>query len=380
VTETNPDGEVSIQANGMDVSGWTDISISAGLDMIPSVFSFGMTEKSPQSDKAQKLKPGASCTVKIGGDLVLTGYVNRVERAVTSRSRTIRVEGRSRCQDLVDNSALVPNFTINESSIGKVAAALIAPFSGPITLKLPDGDGANRPYAVSITPGETVWEVISQMASYEGKLVHDDATGDLVICDVGKVEAGSGFKEGVNLQEWSATESDDMLHSQYIPSYSTPSVLSQNAGTPNQTGSAVIDPLVARYRPVLVLSDQFLESIALAQLLAAWEATRRRGRSQAVRVLADSWRDVARKLWTHNVLAPVDVPSVGVQNVKWIIASWNFVRNERRGTVAEITLMPPEAFSVMPTALNSTPTAMIADAVRRNAIGQATTLCRRRQM
>ena len=353
MTQARPDGEVVIKAGGKAVAGWTEVSISGGLDMMPSVFDLALTERYPAATSDTVLIPGDACTIEIGGDLVLTGWINRYDSQVTPGQHAVRVSGRSRCQDLVDCSALPKNLQLSGVSVGQVARDLVAPFAGPIAVQLPDGDGFGRAYVVGVNWGETPWEIISEIASYEGLLVHDDARGDLVICKVGTTKTASGFAEGVNVQSFGLTSADDMLYSLYIPALMAQDSLAMVGPGGNRAGAPVVDPLVARYRPLVIVSDQMVQGQFLAQQRAVWEATRRRGRAKVAKVLADSWRDYAGTLWTHNVLAAVDLPTVHVTGVEWIIASWNFVRDGMRGTVCELTLMAPEAFAVQPSALNA---------------------------
>ena len=373
MSEGRPDGEVVIKAGGRAVGGWTEVAISGGLDMAPSVFELAMTERTKGKVVDVVLNKGDACTIEIGGNLVMTGWINRYSSRVNAGEHTVRVSGRSRCQDLVDCSAIPKNLSINNATVGAVARDLVAPFAG-ITVQTPDGDGSGKPYQVGVSWGETPWEIISEIASYEGLLVHDDARGDLVICKVGTAKMASGFKEGVNLQAFSLDDADDMLFSLYIPAMMAQDSLQLIGPGGNKAGDPVPDPLVTRYRPLVVVSDQMVQGQFLAQQRAVWEATRRRGRSKSVSVTADSWRDVAGKLWTHNVLAPVDVPTVHVSGVSWIIASWNFIRDGRRGTVCDLTLMAPEAFAVQPSALGAQnyqiAQASAADQAARTALGE----------
>ena len=136
----------------------------------------------------------------------------------------------------------------------------------------------------------------------------------------------------------------------------------------NDAGAPVPDPLVTRYRPLIVVSEQMVGDQFLAQKRAVWEATRRRGRSRSVQVKCDSWRDGAGRLWTHNVLAPVHVPSCGLENLTWLVTEWELVR-DASGTHANVTLMPPEAFAVEPSALNGV-NYMIAEAEMSARLGQ----------
>ena len=55
--------------------------------------------------------------------------------------------------------------------------------------------------------------------------------------------------------------------------------------------------------------------------------------------IIDSWRDSAGTLWALNAFAPLDLPArkLGAAvNQSWIIGNVDFVRNDERGTVADL--------------------------------------------
>jgi prophage tail gpP-like protein len=85
--------------------------------------------------------------------------------------------------------------------------------------------------------------------------------------------------------------------------------------------------------------------------MAQWELARRLGRSQAAQVTCDSWRDTKKNLWTPNRLATINAPAADIQNANWIIGTVTF-RKDMSGTHADLTLMPPDAFSPSPNPLN----------------------------
>ena len=105
-----------------------------------------------------------------------------------------------------------------------------------------------------------------------------------------------------------------------------------------------------RRRPLAIISEQNYDGVSLAKLRAQWEMARRRGRSQAVRVECDGWRDSAGRLWEPNWLVPVDLPALKATGQDMIIGDATYIRDER-GTRAELLLMPPDAFTVEPSPL-----------------------------
>lgn len=100
------DGEVTITAAGKVVSGWQDIRITRGVERMPSDFVFTVTERYPGTPDVV-LQPLDPCAVRIGGDTVVTGYVDRYGASIGPGEHTIRITGRGKCQDLVDCSAVI---------------------------------------------------------------------------------------------------------------------------------------------------------------------------------------------------------------------------------------------------------------------------------
>lgn len=114
-----------------------------------------------------------------------------------------------------------------------------------------------------------------------------------------------------------------------------------------------VDPMVTRYRPLLISAEMGDAGYQVAQQRAQWEVNRRFGRSQSVQVITDSWRDQGGKLWTPNTLAPISFPTLKVKTSNKLLIAETVFRLGNDGTHAEITLMPAEAFSPQPIVLNA---------------------------
>jgi prophage tail gpP-like protein len=115
------------------------------------------------------------------------------------------------------------------------------------------------------------------------------------------------------------------------------------------TKATANDPDVAkmRYRNRIIIVESTMNTPELAQQAIDWEMNRRYGRSKALQVTVDNWRDSAGKLWEPNTLIPVNIPKMGIKDVLLLLSEVTFLKDER-GTVAQMVLMPPEAFAVQP--------------------------------
>lgn len=356
------DGEVTITAGGNVVSGWQGIRITRGVERMPSDFVFTVTERYPGQPDAV-LQPLDPCVVRIGGDTVVTGYVDRYGASISPGEHTIRITGRGKCQDLVDCSAVIKAMQLTAGSMLVVAQALAAPFgitvSSNHTIGLGGPDGTVPQFSVNL--GETPFELIDRVARWAGVLAYEDTAGNLVLNDAGTLRHASGFVQGVNIEAASVTFSADERFSVYSAHIMSAQQFSQIDGTDGNTVGTVADPSVGvatptpgkRFRPRVIISEQFQLGEPIALKRAIWEMNRRNGRARAVTVTCDRWRDSAGKLWEPNYLVPLHIPALKIENQEWLIGEVTY-RRGADGTHADLTLMPPGAYSVEPEVLAPT--------------------------
>lgn len=351
------DGELSISVGGQNITGWTSVRVTRGCERVPADFDIATTEGTPLYTSGVIFEPGMPCQISIGGDLVLTGYLDRYEPSVSASQHVVRLQGRSKSEDLVDCSAGVEadgtttrGMTLPVSDLVELANQLASPFKvpvrsitgGPVPMTSWTGTG---PIAINLILTETPYEVIERVARYVTVLVYDDPDGSLLIAAVGAGTMASGFTQGVNVQTAAVAFTMDQRYSIYLPT-----LMSIDSAKNVPPGSSSLfspsrDLGVPRFRPLIVVSEQPSFGPEWAIKRANWEMMRRWGRSQALQVTCDSWRDSGGNLWTPNFFAPIDIPICRVQpSEPWIIGEVTYSRDLATGTTAHLTLMPKEAF------------------------------------
>ncbi len=352
------DNTVWLLANGLKITGWTALRIDRGIERIPSAFDITLTDRSPLDQTAVQVQAGQSCQISIGSTTVISGWIDRVAFSYSPGSHSVRIMGRSKIEDLVDCSVTPDILTggqIFTSSLLDLAKRLATPFGisvaaaagAPVALSTAGGD----PLKINAVLTETPWEVIDRVARYLGVLIYDLPDGSLMIANVGASSMASGFAQGVNVQAAGAVYSMDERYSIYLPCLMSTNFYGQQ-GAGGMQFDPVYDKGVTRFRPLIIVSEQFQYGKPQAEARAQWEAARRFGRSQAVHLTCDNWRDSAGVLWTPNALAPLDLPTLKLTPSKpWVIGSVSFVKDRDRGTVADITMMPQEAFQPEPVIL-----------------------------
>lgn len=337
--------DLSLISGGLTISGWNSFRVSRGIERCPSDFEFTMTERFPGELKTAVVRPGDAVQVKLGNDLVITGYVDRFAPSYAPSQHSIQVSGRGKCADLVDCAAEWPNNQMSGVSALAIAQKLCRPYKG-LSASAIGRVGEVIPQ-FNIMWGETAFEIIERVCRYQALLAYDGPDGNLILSGVGTQKAASGFKEGVNVQSASIVYSADQRYSEYIVRRLNTDNLA-DTGLGGDILRTFTDPGITRHRRRYIIvesGDTAGSDVALRR--GAWEASRRAGRSFQLRLTTDSWRDSNGALWTPNTLVPLELPGLHIASAEWLISEVSFKRDES-GTTAELVIMPPEAFNIEP--------------------------------
>jgi prophage tail gpP-like protein len=364
----DPANEIAIVVGGNRIVGWENVSITRSIEQFPSSFVLTAADQFPYDPTRATIfrsGPGKKCQIYIGADLVLTGYVDQYSTNVGTGHHDVTITGRGLCEDLSDCSADLLNTpelrgaTILASNALDLAQKLCKPFG--ITARSAVADLGKPLPAITVALGETGYEIIERVARYTGYLVYEDEFGNLVLDRVGTQKMASGFTMPGNIEGASSTLAFNQRFSTYVVVWNSVAQYGEINPLANQRASIDDAKFIARfphrYRPRIIVSEQVGPSPAGANVMdywadkrAKWELARRIGRSQAISLTCDSWRDSAGQLWKPNYLAPISAVALKILNVEWIIGTVTF-RKDASGTHADLVLMPPDAFDPEPAPL-----------------------------
>jgi len=354
----DPD-EVYLNVNDQQLGGWEEIEITLHAEGFPNSFTVSLSSVDPIDGRTIVPRAGDKCSVQIGNDLVITGYVDRDSETGTDSSHTITLQGRGMTQDLVDCSAEWESGQIIQGNALQIAEKLALPYGIAVEL----GKGAKPgPDAIGwmLNYGETGADIIQKFARNAGLLAYEDSRGHLILATVGKTKAASGVVYGTNVQAWSAENSMDGRYSEIVCCAESLNALSDLPGS--DFYDKAVDPNVPRHRLLYVVVENVAaDPRVFTSTKAKWDAARRAGRSAVVHAMVDSWRDKNGKLWAPNTIVPVNLP--GNRGGKELVLSEvSFRRSSEGGTTADMLLMPRAAFVPEPIVINPVSTADIKPA------------------
>jgi prophage tail gpP-like protein len=361
---TTDSDDVSIQVGSDRFQGWQTVSISKSCESMPNTWSVTASTEFLQGPALAGTRPGQSCLIYIGSDLVITGWIDRRSIPIDAHNHQVTISGRGITRNLVDCSADLVNDPslrggmINGANTLGVAQRLCKAYG--ITARSAVADLGVPIPSFQVPLGETPYQIIESVARYAGYLVYEDATGALVLDRVGTQSHASGFTLPGNIEAINAERSVDQRFSDYLVVWFGVDQLADLGSLANRRAN-VSDPTLGDYRLRIIVSEQIAPSPDAAQQSinndlvanqrANWEFARRLGRSQAASITCDSWRDSNGRLWTPNWLAPIEAPKADITGTNWIIGSVTY-RKDMSGTHADLVLMPPDAFNPEPNPLN----------------------------
>ncbi|KIU47535.1 baseplate protein [Pseudomonas putida] len=340
---------VTLSVNGLDYRGWKKVSISAGIERQSRDFKLDVTWRWPGQADEIPIRQGDHCVVKIGDDLALTGYIFGTPVSYDSKQVTRSIQGRSLTADLVDCSAINKPGQWKGQTVHQIVQDLAWPYGVRVFSQVAD---TSKLAEHAIEPGETVFESIDRLLTLSRLLSTDDTRGRLVIIRPGSAgRAVDRLELGQNILTGDAALDFSGVFSDY-------KVTGQRSGTDDAFGAkasevqaAVTDPRAARKR-VLVIHESGQMTPDLAAARANWERGNRMGKALTLNYKVQGWRQSNGALWLPNMIVRVVDPLIGIDR-DMLISEIEYSLDEG-GTVANLTVAPPDAFDPEPKDPHST--------------------------
>lgn len=341
-------GVVSLLVGGMIYEGWTEAEVRLSVRRMSGEFTLHVSERwsggndGPAAPLTWRIRPQDPCQVFYSGQLVLTGYVDAYNPRYSKTSHSVTIQGRSKTADLVDSSVddEVKGGELRNQTLPQAARRVTRNFG----INVETRGAIDEQFDVMRTrPGETAHRFMDRYARAAGAVMFPSRTGGLVIAQVEDGGASASLIEGVNILEASAMLRADKRHSKV-------KVKGQDHGTDQEFGEPVAtrqasanDRAVKRYRPLTLLHEN-KTSRKNARRRAAWEAAVRAGESTRVEIKVVDWASPGGKVWEPAQRVMVVSPMLAVNRV---LAIENLVltQSRKRGTIATLSLVPPEALN-----------------------------------
>lgn len=338
-------GIVSLLVGGMLYEGWEKVEVSRSVKEMAGQFCLDVSERwagssgGPASLMGWRIRPGDPCTVLYSGFPVVTGYVDTYCPHYDDKSHQVKIQGRSKTQDLVDSSADpdVENGEMRNVGIDQIARKLAAKHGIGVKVQ---AKLKGRFDVARVQPGETKHEMLERYARPGAVLLTDDEMGDLRLLHVDGSAGLGALIEGVNILEASATLRADNRYSDYFAKGQDQGNDQRYGRQVSEVAAKASDPAVKRYRPHTVINET-KTSKEHAKSRCDWECSSRGGESTKADVTVVDWL-FAGKLWMPGDLVMLVSPMLAINRLM-AVESLRMSQDDHEGTLTRLSLVPPES-------------------------------------
>lgn len=359
-----------------EITGWESIGIHMGISSMPWQASLGITTAQPGHKAAVLISEGDSCSLYIGSELILTGYVVTVNETISPSSHSIVLDIAAKTLDLTDCSAslVTSDLTIGDNQNHAATLSLLAnKVCSPFGVKAILAKGLMLPpiplFAINLT--ETPFAILDRLCRQCGVLFYDTPDGNLLITRVNDKKSSVSIEYGKDIEEISTTRSTDGRYSKITAVLQTSTLLSSPPEDANyvsqlrasEAGKSATDPGIKRNRPLLIPVDLGDANFDVAGQRVLWEVARRAGRAQPITVRVSRWYDDTGAVWRPN--QPVTLTLPGDKSVRDLVIAE--VTLSRTPTGSSATLLLLSAASLKPEPLvNPLNNSVITQAFNQN--------------
>lgn len=190
--------EVTIK--GKRFRDWESVQVHMEEGAVPNSFKLTVSEGAPlaKTFSEQQIKPGDHCTVKLAGELAITGYVETRQVAYTAEQHGIEIVGHSMNKAAVDASAVTKTMEFKDKPFMKIATDLLKPLGLKINAKSAISE---KPFdRVNVAHGTSVHEQIETLARKRGVTLGTDLEGNYTARTQFE-QGGDKLEEGKNILE-----------------------------------------------------------------------------------------------------------------------------------------------------------------------------------
>ncbi|AOK40844.1 phage baseplate assembly protein [Burkholderia vietnamiensis] len=333
----------TLSVNGRNYGGWKSVSIGAGIERCSRDFNLSVTWKWPGQSTAIGIHQGDRAEVRIGNDLVLTGWVYATPIRHDASAIELSVSGRSITSDLVDCAADNKPGQWRNQTVAQIVSALVAPYG--ITVIDQTGDSGTLADH-TIQPGETIFESIDRLLTLSHLFATDDGRGRLIIANPGsagravdRLVVGENVLSGDAPLDFSGVFSEYKCKGQHVGSDDA-----FGADT-SEVSASVTDARVRRKR-VKVIQESGNITASIAQGRVQWERDNRISKALATTYGVQGWRQSNGRLWIPNQTVRVVDPIIGFDRDMLIVEA-TYVKGEQ-GTTTTMKVAPPDGYMPEP--------------------------------
>lgn len=341
--------KVTLSAAGNIYEGWQKVRINRSLTAMAGAFSLELTwqyqgDVSAYDTFINGLLTGTECSVNIGNDRLITGYLDDFVPSYDDSTISISVRGRDKTADLVDCSVVHLGGQFKLLTLLQIATRVCKPFGISVINETDVGDTFEN---VQVEQGETAGEFLIRLAQQRGVMLTTNGLGQLVITRASSTRGEVALTLGGNVKAGRGQFSRKQRFSEYIIKATGGKAWAAEQPIENVGGikATITDSEVSRYRPMIIVNDE-VSTAAGASLRGKWERQRAISRSNTAEYTLTGWRNPETgNLFQVNRAVPV-TDSIMKIDRDMLISSLLFSEDDEKGRLVVISVVEIGALDI----------------------------------
>jgi prophage tail gpP-like protein len=188
-----PHETFTLTVNGQRYERWEEIRGTREIDRMCTDFNIAVSERFLAGTADFPLAPFMPCTVTIGDDVVLTGYIDNYLPEVEADRHTVRITGRSKTEDIIDCTPDIQGGRFAGYKLDAIGQSVRKPYLIDVVVEV--DVGAPFPDA-TIERHETGFAFLERLCRLRSILATDDEQGRLVLTRAGARRATDALVRG----------------------------------------------------------------------------------------------------------------------------------------------------------------------------------------
>jgi prophage tail gpP-like protein len=325
--------KVSLIVEGMEYTAFERITVQYAANQAARAFAVTVSDANDGWDLRWNFMPGAEVTIFANGQLVFTGYIDKMTPSFDSKNHTVEVSGRSKSKDTIDSSTDHKTNEFKKKTTLQIAQELDYTGAGFRT----DIEQPTLEY-FRVNPNETIFNAVERAARRHQMLLQGMEDGSVKLTKGGTGGVNQALVEGVNILAGSATFDESDVHSEYKVRgqrvFGTDKKALQIVGKATNSG-------MRRTRKKHIHQESDIDE-PTAKKRAEHHKNKQQGESITANIKVQSWFDSNGEVWKANALVYVYSPMLKLDQ-QMLIKSVS-LQQSGSGSITDLTLALPQSF------------------------------------
>lgn len=344
---------ITLQVNNVPYANFNEIAVQKSIDDLVGTFAFSAVN----SQIIFPFKVGNSCTINVDGDVLINGFIDKIEGNYDKDSHIVTISGRDRTADILDSLLCSGiNFKAPISLASVITQTLQKVGITGITVKnnvqgLADF-GTSDLVAGQI--GQSVFDFIEKYARKRQVLITTDNIGDIIITrsstdsqNLVLLNQLNNSQNNIKSAEFAYDNSQRFYQYQF---YSQGNAVTQNdvgTTTSNKSStvaSSALDKSIRNTRYFNQIAEQSTDQTGLKDR-STWEGNLRMARSLIYSATVQGFRQPNGKLWDINRLIKV-IDDFAAINSILLINTVKFELSTANGSITTLGMVDKDSYKL----------------------------------